>query len=211
MIENLQDGLYQSGNKQAKGLKFCADIKHGLEGEKCSKTFFKVLELHNMQNQTIFELYTDDIKSKYSSNPKDILKSPKQFYEKLYTKQTSTAATTEFLSKISKRKKICNEHFNLCEGEISLDEIMKSMASKKNNKSPGNDGITAEFYKHLSNELAPVSLDVYDSWGKLGTMGVTSRTGIISAIYKKDDKKDIANYRPILLLNLDYKIYTTNS
>ena len=31
-----------------------------------------------MQNQTIFELYTDDDKSKYSSNPKDILKSAKK-------------------------------------------------------------------------------------------------------------------------------------
>ena len=37
------------------------------------------------------------------------------------TKQTSTAATTEFLSKIPNRKKISNEHFNLCEAEISLD------------------------------------------------------------------------------------------
>ena len=31
-----------------------------------------------MKNQTIFELYADDIKSKYSSNPKDILKSAKK-------------------------------------------------------------------------------------------------------------------------------------
>ena len=30
-----------------------------------------------MQNETIFELYTDDNKSKYSSSPKDILKSAK--------------------------------------------------------------------------------------------------------------------------------------
>ena len=63
-----------------------------------------------MKNQTIFELYTDDNKSKYSSNPKDILKSEKKIM-KLYTKLTSTAATTEVVCKIPNRKKISNEHF----------------------------------------------------------------------------------------------------
>ena len=55
-----------------------------------------------MQNQTIFELHTDDNKSKYSSNPKDIIysekkKKRKEKKEKLYIKRTSTAATTEFV------------------------------------------------------------------------------------------------------------------
>ena len=43
---------------------------------------------------------------------------------KHYTKWTSTAATTEFVWKIPNRKKISNGHFNLCEAEISLDEII---------------------------------------------------------------------------------------
>ena len=137
-----------------------------------------------MKNQTIFELYTDDNKSKYSSNPMNILKSAKKNM-KLYTKLTSTAATTEFAWKIPNRKKISYEHFNLSEAEISLDEIIKSINSETNNKPPGNDGLKAEFYKHSSNELAPVLLDVYDSWGKFDTIGITYRTGIISAICKR--------------------------
>ena len=32
----------------------------------------------------------------------------------------------------------------------------------------------------------------------------------ISAIYKKDYKRDLANYKTISLLNLDYKIYTNS-
>ena len=35
-------------------------------------------------NPAISEAYTDDSKSKYSINPKDILISEKTFYEKLY-------------------------------------------------------------------------------------------------------------------------------
>ena len=101
---------------------------------------------------------------------------------KLYTKWTSKAAATEFVCKIPDRKKISNEHFNLCEAEISSDEIIKSINSETNNKPPGNDGLIAEFCRHFWNELAPVLLGFYGSWGELDTMVVTYRKGIISAI-----------------------------
>ena len=170
----------------------------GAEGRIMLKNFFQRLERQNLQSQTISELYTDDSKSKYSSNPKDIFKSSKKCYEKLYTKETTYKTdTTKFLSKIPNRKEISNEEFNHCEAKISLDEIIKSMNSQTNNKSSGNDALTAEFYKNFSNGLDPVLFNVCNSWGKLGTMGVTSRTGIVFLTYKKDDKNDIANYRPI--------------
>ena len=52
-----------------------------LEGEKGSKTFFRVLERQNMQIQIICELHADDNKSKYS---KDILKSAKKIWKTLH-------------------------------------------------------------------------------------------------------------------------------
>ena len=127
-----------------------------MESNECSETFFKVLERQNLQNQTISQLYTADIKSKYSSNPKDISKSSKKVVSTKET--TSKSATAEFLPKILNRKKISNEQFNLCETKISLDEIIKSINSQRN-ESPGNDGFTAKFYKLFSNELATVLLD----------------------------------------------------
>ena len=57
--------------------------------------------------------------------------------EKFYT------ATTEFLSQIPRTS---NEQFHLCEANAT-----KSINSRTNNKFPGTDGLTAEFYEHFSN------------------------------------------------------------
>ena len=59
MIENLQDQLYQLENKQAKGVKLCANIR-SWRGEKCPKTLFKGLERENMKNQIILVLHDWD-------------------------------------------------------------------------------------------------------------------------------------------------------
>ena len=76
-------------------------------------------------------------------------------YETIYTNKTTSKTTpTEFLGKI--------EQFYLCEAKISLDKIIKPINSLTN-ESSGNDGFTAEFYKHFSKELAPLLLDDYDS------------------------------------------------
>ena len=106
-----------------------------------------------MQNQTISELYTDD-KSKTSDNPKDILNSAKKSYKSLYIREEiSQTAINELLNKIPINKKISNEHFKLCETELSIEEVLNAINSQKNNKSPGNDGITAEFYTFQLNWL----------------------------------------------------------
>ena len=78
----------------------------GVQGEKCFKKFFKVFERQNKQNQTIYELSTEDNKSKYSRNPMDIFKFVKNFVTNFTPwRQLSKAGTTEFLRKIPNGKK----------------------------------------------------------------------------------------------------------
>ena len=66
-------------------------------------------------------------------------------------RQLTKLLLLNFLAKFQTKKEISNEECNLCEAKISLDEIINSQT---NNKSPGNYGLIAEFYKYFLNELA---------------------------------------------------------
>ena len=46
----------------------------------------------------------------------------------------------------------------------------------------------------LINNVLSNSIYIYQSCKKLDAMGISSRTGVMSLIYKKGDKEDITNY-----------------
>ena len=105
-------------NKQ-KVKKLRRTIRWKLEGEKCSKTFFKVLERKNMRNQARSEFILMIINQNILASLLAFSNLKKNFYEKLYTKEvTFKTATTGFLSQIPNRKNISNEQFHLCEAKI---------------------------------------------------------------------------------------------
>lgn len=76
----------------------------------------------------------------------------------------------------------------------------------KANKSPGLDGLTVEFYNkfwHLIGQLVVNSLNT----GFLREeLSYTQKQSIFSLIFKKGDADNLENWRPISLLNTDYKI-----
>ena len=49
--------------------------------------------------------------------------------------------------------KTLNQQSNLCGNEIRETDLFDSMKSMKNNETPGNDGLTKEFYETFWDEL----------------------------------------------------------
>ena len=72
-----------------------------------------------------------------------------------------------------------------------MAEIEKGIKSFENNKSPGNDGLPAEFYKTF-NEI----LKLYIEIPQLREMQRSMWQAGISYLYKKGDREDMANWRP---------------
>lgn len=91
--------------------------------------------------------------------------------------------------------------------EKVLKYVSEAIDKLKLNKSPGNDGLTTEFYKKFSNSLSPFLLQVYLESLKKGTLPSSMTQGVINLIPKpQKDHALLDNWRPISLLNNDYKI-----
>ena len=68
------------------------------------------------------------------------------------------------------------------------------------------DGICIEFYQKFWPLLGNLLVDVFNQCFHDGKLTASQRTAVLSLIHKKDDKDNIANYRPISLTNADYRI-----
>ena len=89
---------------------------------------------------------------------------------------------------------------------MTIDEISLAVKNMNTNKSPGPDGLTVEFYRKFWDMLAPHLVLVFNSCFQAGEMCESMKTSNTRVIYKKGDRKSLKNWRPISLLNVDYKI-----
>ena len=218
----LRTQLFNIESKEAQGAKVRSRLQLELEGEKCNKFFFQRMAKRKHANQDMLSIKR--IKDgKILNKQTEILDEVKHFYGKLYAKnieQDSCGRNRdilfdsvrkmrkqgEMLRKLSKT--VSRQNRQMCEKDITTDEIRKVILGFENNKSPGNDGLTGEFYKTFSEILVNDIQELYKEISEVGRMPDSMRQAVITCIYKKGDIEDIINWRPISLLNYDYKIFT---
>ena len=74
-------------------------------------------------------------------------------------------------------------------------------------KSPGTDGLPAEFYKVFWDYVKPFLLNALNCSYTNGHLSIMQRIGLITLVPKKNKPANLLkNWRPITLLNCDYKI-----
>ena len=81
------------------------------------------------------------------------------------------------------------------------------MSTFSNDKTPGNDGLTVEFYKFYWSEIGTSLVDSFNYAYFHGELSNSQRQAVITLIGKNDkDRRLIKNWRPISLVNVDVKI-----
>ena len=79
----------------------------------------------------------------------------------------------------------------------------------KQNKAPGLDGLSVEFYKTFWDKIKYFLVDVFNKSYEDGILPYSQRTSILTLLYKMEDPLLLGNYRPISLLNVDFKILSS--
>jgi hypothetical protein len=91
---------------------------------------------------------------------------------------------------------------------ITSEEVVTAIQRLAHGKTPGPDGLPAEFYQEFHPELAPLLHAVFLEATQTGHFPADITQGDISFHFKKGDPREVRNYRPISLLQVDYKIFS---
>lgn len=211
------------GNDQDLNLNIYENLKYELsliEYEKCqaailrSKAYWAVesdkntnyflsLEKYKQNMNCVSEIVRDD--GVIVTDTVSILNEEYNFYNELYNSvQINNDSLENFTSIIT--PDVSDIDRDSCDKDISISEIQEALTAMAKKKSPGSDGLTVEFYVHFWQLLNDILFKLYKTIEKERIMSRTMRHGLISLIYKKGDRRELKNWRPISLLNVDYKI-----
>ena len=176
------------------------------EGEKPTRYFLN-LENRNFVSKHIRELEIDNQKI---SKPTEILNEMKEFYEKLYReKNTLDINNSNYAHIANNLPKLNNIEKQHIDEKITLDDLKHIVYKSKNNKSPGPDGFTNEFYKIFWKQIKLLLLKLMNFYEMNGNLNKSQLSGIITCIPKGGKlRNDLKNWRPITLLNSIYKFYS---
>lgn len=141
--------------------------------------------------------------SKSISIRKNIKDLATDFYRQLYAKQKPSGLNEQSCSYTDMAQESEEESLP----SILPTEVKKAIESQKMGKAPGPDKITNELMKGTMDELVPALTKIFNEILVSGHIPEQWTESHIILLYKKGDKEDIGNYRPISLMSNVYKVF----
>ena len=90
---------------------------------------------------------------------------------------------------------LTSESFDICESEITEKDLIIAIKSMSNDKSPGHDDLTKQFYKHFWDDLKLYFINSLKQSKIDGNLSISQRQAVIKLIAKKyRDKRFVKNW-----------------
>ena len=173
-----------------------------LESNENPTSYFFQKEAHSAKSKTVKSIKHNNHTYTTSS---DILTCFKSFYENLYTEEpVDSSLNSLFLDNLPQVDLSDNEYLKK---KISKNEILTALKDMQPNKSPGSDGLSCSFYLKFFHLFGDILCNVINLAFDNETLSDSQKLSYITLICKDETRSDeMKCYRPISLLNIDYKI-----
>ena len=173
------------------------------QGEKPTQ-FFCNLENRNFTDKTIRNIILQNGKMIFEQN--EILNEVKNYYQNLFKSRDDKLDDINLETVIPNMKPAGKMDPHLGD-QISISELGEILKNMKHNKSPGIDGITAEFLKVFWCKLKYFIVNTANWCFKMQSLPTSLQQCIITCLPKGNkDRRQIKNWRPISLLSVVYKL-----
>ena len=167
--------------------------------------FYATLEKKTSKKRVITHLKDERGVEKYGKD--DLKDIAMDYYTNLFSVKNSDENIAQKLLQ-NVEKKLSQEHKGCMDRLVTKEELRVVVMRLKRNKSPGPDGIPAEFYQKFWHLIEDFYFDFLLEVEKT-SLPIEKNSSITSLIYKnKGDIALLAYYRPIALMNADVKILT---
>ena len=198
--ERKKNTLNEIRNEKKAGIMLRSRSRYEESGEKPTKYFLQ-LENRNYTNKVINKLVDEN--GNEFNDTKNILNCQLNFYKNLYD-DTNLVDDTPLQNILGENpSKLSDLDSNKLEGEITYAELSTALRNMKNNKSPGLDGFTVEFFKFFWTDIGIFILRSLNYGYRSGSLSVTQKQGIITCLPKPNkSRENLKNWRPISLLNV---------
>lgn len=192
---------------QANKIIFRARANWAQQGERPNKSFLS-MEKRRAKTNTLNQVMDD--RGGLTSNPSEILDLTRSFYDNLYSAEAHESTNLDNIQWHDLDiPKISDIHRERLEEAYSERELFQALQKLHKGKTPGSDGLSADFYLKFWDFIKKPLLASLDFGLQIGELSTEQRRGIITLIPKKSvDRRQIRNWRPISLLNTDNKILT---
>ena len=149
------------------------------------------------------------VEEKEIVDQKQILIELKSFYSNLYAKNENckTGVWIKNLRQKGLIPQLSEVEIAKLDAPLTLTDLKETLLKCAKNKSPGNDGLTQEFYEYFWETISQPLYESYTESIRKGKLSTSQRQNIISLLEKTGkDKTFIKNWRPISLINFDTKL-----